>query len=419
MTNQIISLAFAIFGIIGKCIGIFIHKLAQSALIIPTTVPESTGDETMALVVLEHLKSQGRHPIGIVCHQRDGEWQYLDAQLRCTPPVQAGMKHLLRNAPRMFVTILALSRYEEAYCNPGDTLDGHYDRGKRNSMSLLLLLYLLANAGVKVRIMGCSINAHPTDRAMHALRIACRKMSIIARDPVTYERMQQHRISNAVLGSDLGFLLQPAGQIIRQKHVMDFIREHRNRGAFIAGINPHFLQVRSVEEKKKMYLALQGLVIAMLAQHPAIVFVFLPHDNRSYVDRTENGFEITRNLLSQLPAELREKCVSLVPEKYSSMEIRTICGNLDVCIAGSMHLAIACLRQSVPTLCVAYQDKFEGLYLQFDISSPPLLSIEEFLGGCFAEKIGAFMQTKESVRDQISRGMQHVIGMARKNFEER
>lgn len=39
-----------------------------------------------------------------------------------------------------------------------------------------------------------------------------------------------------------------------------------------------------------------------------------------------------------------------------------MCTSLDAVVTGRMHLAIACLGQSVPAACISYQDKVEGLY---------------------------------------------------------
>ena len=42
---------------------------------------------------------------------------------------------------------------------------------------------------------------------------------------------------------------------------------------------------------------------------------------------------------------------------------------VDLVLTGRMHLAIAALGMGTPPLCVAYMDKFEGLFHLFDIAS--------------------------------------------------
>ena len=61
--------------------------------------------------------------------------------------------------------------------------------------------------------------------------------------------------------------------------------------------------------------------------------------------------------------------VEMLRPPLNAWELKHLAGMVDLVLTGRMHLAIAALGMGTPPLCVAYMDKFEGLFHLFNIAS--------------------------------------------------
>ena len=93
-----------------------------------------------------------------------------------------------------------------------------------------------------------------------------------------------------------------------------------------------------------------------------------------------------------------------------------MCSYIDIALSGKMHFAIACLGQCVPTVCISYNGKFEGLYMHFGLKEliiePSLLSDYKRVTELFNS---AFI-CREDLRKQIASRISAVRKLSYVNF---
>jgi colanic acid/amylovoran biosynthesis protein len=78
-------------------------------------------------------------------------------------------------------------------------------------------------------------------------------------------------------------------------------------------------------------------------------------------DRVESDPGASRELMEQLPAELRGR-VHLVTREYNQSELKGIIGLCSFFVGSRMHACIGALSQGIPTVGVAYSRKFLGVF---------------------------------------------------------
>jgi polysaccharide pyruvyl transferase WcaK-like protein len=97
--------------------------------------------------------------------------------------------------------------------------------------------------------------------------------------------------------------------------------------------------------------------------------------------------------------------------------IKRLTRQLDLVFTGRMHLAIAALGSTTPTLSIAYQDKFEGLYQHVDLSSEHILSPRQCLGGELLTKIRQACAQRHDNRERIRERLPQVMALAKRNLD--
>lgn len=92
-------------------------------------------------------------------------------------------------------------------------------------------------------------------------------------------------------------------------------------------------------------------------------------------------------------------------------------GELDLVLSGKMHLAIACLGQATPVACISYQDKFEGLFQQFDLENMIIEPTEAFQPGRLADFLWPLIEKRKEIRHHIQLKLPYIQQLAQANFE--
>ncbi len=99
-------------------------------------------------------------------------------------------------------------------------------------------------------------------------------------------------------------------------------------------------------------------------------------------------------------------------------KIKRIVGLLALVVTGRMHLAIASLGMGTPVLCVAYQDKFEGLFQHFDFPLEYLAQPQECVTDAFSIKIENAIQHLDEMRDRIAKALPEVMRASERNLSD-
>lgn len=113
---------------------------------------------------------------------------------------------------------------------------------------------------------------------------------------------------------------------------------------------------------------------------------------------------------------INSRCLN-IPGPYSAAEVKAICGELDLVLSGKMHLAIACLGQATPVACISYQDKFEGLFQQFDLENMIIEPTEAFQPGRLADFLWPLIEKRKEIRHHIQLKLPYIQQLAQANFE--
>ena len=139
-----------------------------------------------------------------------------------------------------------------------------------------------------------------------------------------------------------------------------------------------------------------------------ISFLFVPHDIRGRV----SDVMLAEAIYAAVPAEVRAHCM-IIPTPCKPAEIKAMVAGLDFVLSGKMHLAIAALGQGVPVACIAYQDKFEGLFQHFELEGLTIQPEDVIMPG----KLSAFFiekyEQREALAEQVRRHLPAVRDLAR------
>lgn len=104
---------------------------------------------------------------------------------------------------------------------------------------------------------------------------------------------------------------------------------------------------------------LPRLLQVLLEEHQGEVWL-IPH-TYGPAESVESDPEACRRVWESLPFSLRER-VRRVTGEYQCDELKAIIGLCDFFIGSRMHSCIAALSQGIPTVGIAYSDKFQGVF---------------------------------------------------------
>jgi polysaccharide pyruvyl transferase WcaK-like protein len=304
-----------------------------------------------------------------------------------------------------------VSRYGQFYLVGADMLDGYYS--DEYSVDRVRLVELAARVGVRAHIVGISFNNNPTEKCVQALLRLPPMARITARDPISLARLQQHTGRPIELVADVAFSLEPAKDSSVVQTTLSWVREQKNLGRTIVGVNVNYLILREVAglTPEALVLANVRFIIELFEQASRISIVLLPHDFRMDV----SDVSLSRDVLAQLPDEVKH-CTMQLPTPFNATDIKAIVAELDIVLSGRMHLAIACLGQGTPVACIVYQDKFEGLYQHFGLSNLTLDPNRSMQPQQISQFLLPHIHQSDVLRKQIQFKLPQILQLAKLNF---
>ncbi len=101
------------------------------------------------------------------------------------------------------------------------------------------------------------------------------------------------------------------------------------------------------------------LIQRVLEVHPGEVWL-IPHTYGG-PDSVESDPEACRRVQEALPSTIRPR-VRRVTAEYDCCQLKGIIGRCEFFIGSRMHSCIAALSQGIPTVGIAYSDKFQGVF---------------------------------------------------------
>ena len=238
-----------------------------------------------------------------------------------------------------------------------------------------------------------------------------KSVAIYVRDPVSFDRFVKHTGRTPILTADLAFLLKPDTKTAECAETSAWAESRRRAGDVVLCLNVNGSTAESqagaigVTEYWRRFLARLWSLL------PGLSVMFISHDTRPKASDTAQHEKI----VSALPAGQTDR-VRIIKDQATAAGAKAICAQADFVVTGRMHLAIGAVSQAIPTFCMPYAGKFEGLaqHLQVaDFCVPDACQrAPEASADWVAAKISSLPQRKLALQAVLP-GLLH---LARKNF---
>jgi colanic acid/amylovoran biosynthesis protein len=331
----------------------------KAAVLLPVGDAGSLGDEAMLHALAGRLAEQGFDELSIL---EDGN---ATAARRPTPTAVERVRTIdigdyLRTTThsplrRIHTVLCGVLDVERLYVIGADMMDGFYSPSlSRNALSLALTA---AEAGWDVRFVGFSWNRNPDPECTRLLARLVRLAKVRCRDPLSYERLNGAIGGGVEETMDIAFLLRPdeTGRVVGQFRT--WADGERRLGRTIVGLNlsSQLLGRGGLPADPDAFADFFVAAVRGAVATPSLLL--LPHDLRG----EPSDRHLAERFLNRLPTGWRDH-VTIIPADTTAAAVKGIVPATDVVLSGRMHLAIACLGQSVPVCCLTYQDKFDGLF---------------------------------------------------------
>jgi len=370
----------------------------------------SLGDQAMFISATKGLKNSGFH-----------ETSLLSAAQPSKTDLPEFANNLLNPDNYFNGSMIEIAKFQKKIAsNDGffiigaDVMDGYYSISI--SLHKIHLLELADSLGLPAKVFGFSFNENPAEEVVNALRNLPSKIELLARDPVSQRRLESKLNRPICLVADLAFLLEPDPLGNSAKNTLKWIKDKKKLGAKIIGINANALLARdNFQDPFPIAAGLAKTIIEVNKIQPELHFLMIAHDFRApYNDVMMN--RLITELISFSNIDLSNKIYTM-PTPCSAAEVKAVCAELEFAITGRMHLAIACLGQGTPALCIGYQGKMEGLFEHFELDDMVITPKDAFTSNKLLEAATHLLEVSSIQREQINRILPKVLSLAKKNFE--
>lgn len=402
MKQKIYAILFSIYAALLRA---FRRPEPDSALVMPPYSPGSFGDEAVVTSVVVQLARQGVKKIGLVSYRDDDNWSYLSgiAEVFCLQDYYEYESWGIR-----FRFCRMASRYERFFVLGTDVMDGYY--GPRDSLQRIAVAKMASRAGVPTRIISFSFNNRPDPDCVQALKALPADVRLFGRDPLTLQRLVNNLQRPAELVADVAFLLEPSPETAKVQSVYRWVEAERQAGRAVIGVNANHILLEQVKDltPERLVNAYAAAMQEITQRYPNASYLLVPHDVRGRV----SDVMLAEAIHAAVSDEVRNHCM-IIPTPCKPAEVKAMVAGLDFVLSGKMHLAIAALGQGVPVICVAYQDKFEGLFQHFELDGLTIQPEDVVMPG----KLSAFFienyEQREALAEQVRRHLPAVRDLAR------
>ncbi|MGK2958006.1 MAG: polysaccharide pyruvyl transferase family protein [Acidimicrobiales bacterium] len=287
-----------------------------------------------------------------------------------------------------------------------DVLDGKYSSDQ--VVNTVMLCNLAAKIGVPVTILGFSFCEDPNPIAVASLRELDPRVICFCRDAISLERFQRMTQHSAELAADLAFNMKPNLEAPSAVKAAQWIKGHRVNGARIIGLNANVLTVAGTDID--IFQSYANELTKILDENADVVCVMLPHDLR----KGQSDYESLKSIAGRMHESYKSRIHLLAPP-YNAWDVKALAGILDLVISGRLHLIIGALAQSVPSIGITYQGKFEGVFNYFDC--PELLFDPSGLSshGQLANFVSNILPKLDSYKTKITKALPKVLELSARN----
>lgn len=376
-----------------------------SVLVMPPYSPGSFGDEAVVTSVVVQLARQGVKRIGLISYRDDDDWSYLSG----IAEIFSLQDYFLYESWGIRFRFCRLtSRYEKFFVLGTDVMDGYY--GGRDSQQRIAVTKMAAQAGVPTRVISFSFNNRPNPECVDELKHLPAGVQMFGRDPLSKQRLMNFLERPVELVADVAFLLEPTPDTQKVQAVFRWAESERQADRIIIGINANHILLEQVKglTSESLVNAYAAALQEITDRYPNASFLLTPHDIRGEV----SDVMLANAIYGAVSEAVRSHCM-VVPTPCKPAEIKAMMAKVDFVLSGKMHLAIASLGQGVPVVCVAYQDKFEGLFQHFAMDGLTIDPKDVVMPGKLAAFFIEKYEQRETLAAQVQKRLPAVQDLAR------
>ncbi len=312
------------------------------------------------------------------------------------------------NLARAIWSLRELAKCDHLIVVGADVMDGAYGRSATRRFSALSIATRL---GLDTSLVSFSFSDRATSESIAQLKNVSEATRIVVRDPVSCRLVREHLPGRDIIqGADLAFLLAPDQDAQVVSDVRDWISGFHDSDPSIT-IAVNFNQLACPDSQIELCLESYRKALVTLSKTFAATYVFLPHDYRP----EHNELGLLEDLKQRLPTDVQQRTLVL-SKRLSVQQLKGICRLVDMAIVGRMHMAIGCVSQSIPVMCMDYQGKVEGLAEHCGISSIRVSSEQLTDSDVFAGLATKFCANRHEFRNQLKQSQAKLQELARINI---
>ncbi len=297
----------------------------------------------------------------------------------------------------------------------GDSFSDIYGLAPFTRNSLLKWLFILCK--VKLIMLPQTYGPFKSKFSQIVARYLLKKaIAIYSRDESGVEYVKQllnDENRNVQFSPDVAFVLEP--KLLTNDPLITKLQQAADKT--IVGINVSGLLYGNYPIKTRFninnnYQELLQKIINLFLAKPDVVIVLVPHVfvNLSHV---ESDMAACADIYQQFKDEYPDR-ILLVENKLDHRQIKYIIGFCDFFMGSRMHSCIAAISQYIPTMGIAYSDKFTGVFesagignLITDLRTETTQQILDSLQDIFAKRT----ITAEKLRITVPQIKEKVIGL--------
>ncbi|MFC4701146.1 polysaccharide pyruvyl transferase family protein [Glaciecola siphonariae] len=225
-----------------------------------------------------------------------------------------------------------------------DSIDDYYSRS--DAAAKMYAAELAGRLGIKTNVMSFSIN-EVSDALKQRVSELTPNVHLVARDPVSFERLQKANIERIHCSADLSYLFEPSA-IRDDANLHEFLNANAGN---ILGFSFNNL-LFSANENNDARFDFYAQAIYELAIKAEKKVLFIPNNDR---DAKKYGEAIHQRIVEKAPS------LSYFSEYLGDpSELKALMSKCYYYFSTTLHMGLFPIGVGVPTTCFPYAGKFDG-----------------------------------------------------------